>query len=103
VLRTHRVQADTTVVGAKTLRGRSQQATDAVLRTTGELADLAERAMADAALVARNARRSLDRAGSALRASWSAWSVTWTPPSGAPPGSWARPAPGWPASPPTGQ
>jgi transposase, IS5 family len=48
---------------ARTLRGRTEQAKQAVLRTTGELADLAERAMADAARVARNARRGLGRAG----------------------------------------
>src|SRR5215218_3889299 len=48
---------------ARTLRGRTEQAKQAVLRTTGELADLAERAMADAARVARNTRRGLGRAG----------------------------------------
>jgi transposase, IS5 family len=48
---------------ARTLRGRTEQAKQAVLRTTGELADLAERAMADAARVACNARRGLGRAG----------------------------------------
>ena len=48
---------------ARTLRGHTEQAKQAVLRTTGELADLAERAMADAARVARNARRALARAG----------------------------------------
>ena len=44
---------------AKTLRGRSEQAKQMVLRTTGELADLAEQAVGDAARVARNARRAL--------------------------------------------
>ena len=48
---------------AKTLRGRSEQAKQAVLRTTGELADLATQAVGDATRVARNARRSLARAG----------------------------------------
>jgi transposase, IS5 family len=114
VLRTHRVRADTTVVGAnvcyptdaglltraigklqttigrlqaaggatrtsvrdrrraayrrahqvaKTPRARSEQAKQAVLGTTGELADLAMKAVGDAARVARNARRHLARAG----------------------------------------
>jgi transposase, IS5 family len=44
---------------AKTLRARSEQAKQAVLRTTGELADLAEQAVGDAARVARNAQRVL--------------------------------------------
>jgi transposase, IS5 family len=44
---------------AKTLRGRSEQAKQAVLRTTGELATLATQAVGDATRVARNARRSL--------------------------------------------
>jgi transposase, IS5 family len=44
---------------AKTLRGRSEQAKQMVLRTTGELADLAEQAVGDAARVARNAHRAL--------------------------------------------
>jgi transposase, IS5 family len=48
---------------AKTLRGRSEQAKQAVLRTTGELATLATQAVGDATRVARNARRSLARAG----------------------------------------
>jgi IS5 family transposase len=48
---------------AKTLRGRSEQAKQAVLRTTGELADLAEQAVGDAARVARNAQRVLAVAG----------------------------------------
>jgi transposase, IS5 family len=48
---------------AKTLRGRSEQAKQAVLRTTGELADLATQAVGDAARVARNTRRRLARHG----------------------------------------
>jgi len=48
---------------AKTLRGRTEQANQAVLRTTGELADLATQALGDAARVARNAHRHLVRAG----------------------------------------
>jgi transposase, IS5 family len=48
---------------AKTLRGRTEQAKQAVLRTTGELATLATQAVGDATRVARNARRSLARAG----------------------------------------
>jgi transposase, IS5 family len=48
---------------ARTLRGRSEQAKQLVLRTTGELADLAVLAVGDATRVARNARRSLARAG----------------------------------------
>jgi transposase, IS5 family len=48
---------------AKTLRGRSEQAKQMVLRTTGELADLATQAVGDAARVARNARRQLTRTG----------------------------------------
>ena len=48
---------------AKTLRGRSEQAKEAVLRTTGEMADLATQAVGDAARVARNARRHLARPG----------------------------------------
>jgi IS5 family transposase len=48
---------------AKTLPGRTEQAKQAVLRITGELADLAEQAAGDAARVARNARRHLARAG----------------------------------------
>jgi IS5 family transposase len=47
---------------ARTLRGRSEQAKQAVLRTTGELANLAVLAVGDAARVARNARRHLARA-----------------------------------------
>jgi transposase, IS5 family len=47
---------------ARTLRGRSEQAKQLVLRTTGELADLAVLAVGDAARVARNARRHLARA-----------------------------------------
>jgi len=47
---------------AKTLRCRSEQAKDAVLRTIGELSCLAEQAITDAARVARNARRALARA-----------------------------------------
>jgi IS5 family transposase len=47
---------------AKTLRGRSEQAKQMVLRTTGELADLATLAVGDAARVARNARRHLAHA-----------------------------------------
>ena len=47
---------------AKTLRCRSEQAKDAVLRTIGELSSLAEQAITDAARVARNARRTLARA-----------------------------------------
>jgi len=48
---------------AKTLRARSEQAKQAVLRTTGELATLAEQAVGDAARVARNAHRHLARTG----------------------------------------
>jgi IS5 family transposase len=48
---------------ARTLRGRSEQAKQLVLRTTGELADLAVLALGDAVRVARNARRYLARAG----------------------------------------
>jgi transposase, IS5 family len=48
---------------ARTLRGRSEQAKQMVLRTTGELADLAVLAVGDAARVARNARRHLAHAG----------------------------------------
>jgi transposase, IS5 family len=48
---------------ARTLRGRSEQAKQLVLRTTGDLADLAEQAVGDAVQVARNARRHLARAG----------------------------------------
>jgi transposase, IS5 family len=48
---------------ARTLRGRSEQAKQAVLRTTGELADLAVQAVGDATRVARNARRHLARVG----------------------------------------
>jgi IS5 family transposase len=44
---------------AKTLRARSEQAKQAVLATTGELATLAERAVGDATRVARNAHRVL--------------------------------------------
>jgi IS5 family transposase len=47
---------------ARTLRGRSEQAKQLVLRTTGELADLAVLAVSDATRVARNARRHLARA-----------------------------------------
>jgi IS5 family transposase len=47
---------------AKTLRCRSEQAKDAVLRTIGELSCLAEEAITDAARVARNARHALARA-----------------------------------------
>jgi transposase, IS5 family len=47
---------------ARTLRARSEQAKEAVLRTTGELADLAVVAVDDAARVAGNARRHLARA-----------------------------------------
>jgi IS5 family transposase len=46
---------------ARTLRGRSEQAKQLVLRTTGELADLAVMAVGDAIRVARNARRHLAR------------------------------------------
>jgi transposase, IS5 family len=46
---------------AKTLRGRSEQAKQMVLRVTGELATLAEQVAGDAARVARNARRHLTR------------------------------------------
>jgi transposase, IS5 family len=46
---------------ARTLRGRSEQAKQMVLRTTGELADLATQAVGDATRVARNARRRLAR------------------------------------------
>ena len=42
---------------AKTLRARSEQAKQVVLRTTGELATLATQAVGDAVRVARNARR----------------------------------------------
>ena len=48
---------------AKTLRARSEQAKQMVLRTTGELATQATQAVGDAARVARNARRHLARAG----------------------------------------
>jgi transposase, IS5 family len=48
---------------ARTLRGRSEQAKQQVLRTTGELAELAVLAVGDAARVAGNARRHLTRAG----------------------------------------
>jgi IS5 family transposase len=47
---------------AKTLRGRSEQAKQLVLRTTGELAELAVLAIGDAIRVARNAHRHLGRA-----------------------------------------
>jgi IS5 family transposase len=47
---------------AKSLRARSEQAKQMVLRTTGELADLASQAVGDATRVARNARRHLARA-----------------------------------------
>jgi transposase, IS5 family len=46
---------------AKTLRARSEQAKQAVLRTTGELADLASQTVGDAVRVVRNARRHLAR------------------------------------------
>jgi transposase, IS5 family len=46
---------------AKTLRGRSEQAKQMVLRVTGELATLAEQVAGDAARVARNTRRHLAR------------------------------------------
>ena len=48
---------------ARTLRGRSEQAKQLVLRTTGELADLAVLAVGDATRVTRNARRHLARTG----------------------------------------
>jgi IS5 family transposase len=48
---------------ARTLRGRSEQAKQLVLRTTGELADLAAQAVGDAVRVAGNARRHLAHAG----------------------------------------
>jgi IS5 family transposase len=48
---------------AKTLRARSEQAKQMVLRTTGELATLATQTVGDAARVARNARRHLARVG----------------------------------------
>jgi transposase, IS5 family len=48
---------------ARTLRARSEQARQAVLRITGELADLAVVAVGDAARVTGNARRHLARAG----------------------------------------
>jgi transposase, IS5 family len=48
---------------ARTLRARSEQAKQAVLATTGELADLAVLAVDDAARVACNARRHLARGG----------------------------------------
>jgi transposase, IS5 family len=48
---------------AKSLRCRTDQAKTAVARRTGELADLAEAATADAVRVARNTRRALARAG----------------------------------------
>jgi transposase, IS5 family len=47
---------------AKTLRGRSEQAKQLVLRITGELAELAVLAIGDAIRVARNAHRHLGRA-----------------------------------------
>jgi IS5 family transposase len=47
---------------ARTLRSRSEQAKQMVLRTTGELADLAAQAIGDATRVARNGRRYLARA-----------------------------------------
>jgi transposase, IS5 family len=65
---------------AKTLRARSEQAKQLVLGTTGELADLATRAVGDAAWVARNARRQLVRAVGSGSGSWPGWSPTWTPP-----------------------
>lgn len=46
---------------ARSLRARTDQAKQLVLRTTGELADLAEQAVADATRVAGNARRQLAR------------------------------------------
>jgi IS5 family transposase len=48
---------------ARTLRARSEQAKQAVLGTTGELAHLAVLAVDDAARVAHNARRHLARGG----------------------------------------
>jgi IS5 family transposase len=54
---------------ARTLRGRSEQAKQAVLRTTGELADLATQAVGDATRVARNTRRYLAGAGDQATAS----------------------------------
>jgi transposase, IS5 family len=48
---------------AKTLRGRTEQAKQTVLRITGELAMLAEQAVGDATRVARNARRHPARSG----------------------------------------
>jgi transposase, IS5 family len=52
---------------AKTLRCRTDQAKTAVAQRTGELADLAEAATADAVRVARNTRRVLARAGTGGR------------------------------------
>jgi IS5 family transposase len=49
---------------ARSLRARSGQAKQQVAERTAELVGLAERAAADAARVARNARRQLDRADS---------------------------------------
>jgi transposase, IS5 family len=48
---------------ARTLRGRSEQAKQLVLRITGELAELAVLAVGDATRVACNARRHLARTG----------------------------------------
>jgi IS5 family transposase len=80
---------------AKTLRCRSEQAKDAVLRTIGELSCLAEQAITDAAgSPAMHAVRA-PVPTPAPPGGLGAWSATWTPPSGEPPGSSPRPACGW--------
>lgn len=69
--RTRSVRRRAHAIGAW-LRRRNEETLDELLSLTGELATIAETAIGDARRVATNARRSLDRAGSAAskRACW---------------------------------
>ena len=92
---------------AATMRARAQlgrdEASRAIRRVTGDLADLAESAAAQAAAVLRNGRRALPRAltrPDARADSDGRW-ASWRSPSSGPPRWWPRPGPGWPGRCPT--
>jgi IS5 family transposase len=82
---------------AATMRARAklgrEEGSQAIGRATGDLADLAQAAAAQAAAVLRNGRRAVRRALSGrLRGRW----ASWRSPSSGPPRWWPRPGPGWP-------
>ena len=87
------------IAGKLRTRGKlgREESTQVIRRVTGELADLAEKAAAEAAAVLRNGRRAVPKALSGrVRAGCGGRWMSWRSRSSAPPRSRPRPAPGWP-------